>query len=220
MKYVAYYRVSTQKQGRSGLGLEAQRRDIEIYMNNYADKADEIIAEFTDIESGKVSDRDNLMLAINMCQEVGATLLIAKLDRLSRDVEQIAGFIKRLNFKIAELPNADKFNLHIRAAMSEMELDFISLRTKAALAAKKAQGFKLGAAAHKEASLPKGLKRQPRAAIEFAKKFANELKIMRDIGLTHEQISVKFNESGHTTREGALFSKKQVQRMCVRLEIK
>lgn len=220
MQYISYIRVSTQKQGKSGLGLEAQRRDIKIYMDNYAQEGDELLGEFLDIESGKVSDRENLMKAVEMCQSTGATLLVAKLDRLSRDVEQIAGFMKRLNFKVAELPHADKFNLHIRAAMSEMERDFISQRTKAALAVKKAKGFKLGAAAHKESTLPKGLKRQPKAAIEFASKFKKELEIFRSVGLTYEQISTKFNSLGHKTREGSEFSKKQVQRMCARLEIK
>lgn len=220
MNYVAYYRVSTQKQGRSGLGLEAQRRDINIFMKNFAEAQSELIAEFTDIESGKITDRDNLMKACELCKQTGAILLVAKLDRLSRDLEQIAGMIKRVKFKVAEMPHADKMQLQMRGVWAEQERDFISLRTKAALAVKKDQGVKLGAAAHKEASKPKHLKRQPKAAIEFAKQFTTELKIMRDVGLTYDEISDKFNAQGKKTREGCEFSKKQIQRMCKRLEIK
>lgn len=220
MKYVSYIRVSTKGQGRSGLGLEAQRRDIEIFMKHFAEAGSEIIAEFQDIESGTITDRENLVKACEMCKEAGAVLLVAKLDRLSRDLEQIAGMIKRVKFVVAETPHADKMQLQMRGVWAEQERDFISLRTKAALAVKKEQGVKLGAAAHKEANKPQHLKRQPKAAIEFAKTFEKELKIMRGLGLTYDQISVNLNTSGHKTREGSSFSKKQVQRMCQRLQIK
>lgn len=222
MKFVAYYRVSTKGQGESGLGLEAQKRDINVFMDSFADKDDQLISEFVEVESGRHDDRSKLEEAMQMCKEEGATLLVAKLDRLSRRVSFIATLLedKQFQFKVAQMPYADKFQLHIYAALAEQERDFISQRTKAALAVKKAEGVKLGAAAHKEASKPRGLKRQPLAAIQFAGKFQEELKIMRDVGLTYEQIAVKFNSKGYSTREGAAFSKAQVQRMCVRLEIK
>lgn len=222
MKYIAYYRVSTEKQGQSGLGLEAQKRDIRIFMESFASADDILVQEFVEVESGRHDDRSKLEEAMRLCKEQGATLLVSKLDRLSRRVSFIASLLedRQFQFKVAQMPYADKFQLHIYAALAEQERDFISQRTKAALAVKKAEGVKLGAAAHKEAVKPKGLKRQPLAAIQFANQFAPELKIMREIGLTYEQIAGKFNDKGYKTREGGLFSKGQVQRMCVRLEVK
>lgn len=221
MKFVTYYRVSTKEQGASGLGLEAQKRDIKVFMDSFAEPDDTVIAELVEVESGGNDDRSKLAEAIALCKETGATLLVAKLDRLSRRVSFIATLIedRKLQFKVAQMPYADKFQLHIYAALAEQERDFISQRTKAALAVKKAQGVKLGAAAHKEVNHAPNLKRQPKAAIEFANKFKPELKIMRDVGLTYQQISDKLNELGHKTREGGSFSKSQVQRMCVRLSI-
>lgn len=222
MKYIAYYRVSTEKQGQSGLGLEAQKRDIKVFMDSFANEDDQLVAEFVEVESGRHDDRRKLEEAMELCRKTGATLLVQKLDRLSRRVSFIAGLIedRDLQFKCAQMPFADKFQLHIHAALAEQERDFISQRTKAALAVKKSEGVKLGAAAHKESVKPKGLKRQPLAAIQFAAKFEPELKVMREVGLTYAQISDKFNAKGYTTREGGSFSKGQVQRMCVRLEIK
>lgn len=222
MKYVAYYRVSTGKQGQSGLGLEAQKRDIGIFMDSFATEGDNLIAEFVEVESGRQDDRQKLEEAMLLCKEQGATLLVSKLDRLSRRVSFIASLLedRAFQFKVAQMPYADKFQLHIYAALAEQERDFISQRTKAALAVKKAEGVKLGAAAHKESVKPRGLKRQPLAAIQFATQFEPELKIMRDVGLTYAEISDKFNAKGYKTREGGSFSKGQVQRMCVRLEIR
>ncbi len=222
MKYITYFRVSTTKQGESGAGLEAQKRDIGVFMNSFSSTEDEIIAEFVEIESGKDDDRPKLKEAIEKCKETGATLLVQKLDRLSRRVSFIATLIedRKLQFKVAQMPFADKFQLHIHAALAEQERDFISQRTKAALAVKKAQGVKLGAAAHKESTKSTVMKRQPLAAKAFASGFSQELEIMRNVGLTYQQISDKFNEKGYKTREGGTFSKGQVQRMCVRLEIK
>ena len=135
MQYVIYKRVSTDSQGKSGLGLDAQSRDIELFISNYAEEP-EVIGEFTDIMSGKSSDRPELSKALEVCRTTGAALLVAKLDRLSRRVSFIASLMedKRLSFKVAQMPHADKFQLHIYAALAEQERDFISKRTKAALA--------------------------------------------------------------------------------------
>ena len=146
MKFVCYHRVSTKRQGKSGLGLEAQKRDIQLYLDNYAETSHEVIGEYTDIESGANADRVDLAKAIELAKATGATLLIAKLDRLSRSVAFIAKVMeqKNLNLRIATMPNADKFQLHIYAALAEQEREFISIRTKTALAAAKARGVKLG----------------------------------------------------------------------------
>ena len=134
-QYIAYLRVSTKEQGRSGLGLDAQRRDISLFVNQRPCEAI-IIQEFVDVQSGKNNARERLTEAISFAKKHNACLLVSKLDRLSRKVSFIASLMedKQLNFKVASMPHADKFQLHIYAALAEQERDFISLRTKAALA--------------------------------------------------------------------------------------
>ncbi len=145
-KYVVYYRVSTKGQGESGLGLQAQERDVALFLDNYSDQPFEVIGTFTDTKSGKDLNRPALTAALALCREIGAELLTAKLDRLSRDVADIAKLLKekKLSIRIASMPNADKFQLHIYAALAEQERTFIGLRTKAALTSAKARGVKLG----------------------------------------------------------------------------
>ena len=132
-KYVIYYRVSTKQQGESGLGLEAQQRDIQIYLSTYETDNYEVLGEFIDIASGSSDDRLEYELAVALAKKNDAILLVAKLDRVSRDVEVIAGLIKRLDLRVAGMPFADKFQLHLYAALAEQEREFISKRTKAAL---------------------------------------------------------------------------------------
>lgn len=136
---VAYYRVSTAKQGQSGLGLEAQRAAVIAHLGTEPDK------EYTDIESGKNANRPQLQAALRECQLTGAVLVIAKLDRLSRS----AGFLLELRdseveFICCDMPNANRLTIGIMALMAEHEREAISERTKAALAAAKARGVKLG----------------------------------------------------------------------------
>ena len=147
-QFVIYTRVSTKRQGDSGLGLEAQERDIALYLDNYADEPNEIIGKFCDVESGTKADRLELNNAIEQAKQTGATLLVAKLDRLSRSVAFIATLMedKKLRLTVATMPHADKFQLHIYAALAQQEREFISTRTKAALAAAKARGVKHGGA--------------------------------------------------------------------------
>ncbi len=143
MKYVTYYRVSTARQGRSGLGLEAQRAAVEAFMD--ANGPCEEIASFTEVESGKHNDRPQLRKAIQHCRRHRATLLVAKIDRLSRN----AAFLMNLRdagirFVAADLPDLNTLTLGIFASMAQYEREQISTRTKAALAAAKARGVKLG----------------------------------------------------------------------------
>lgn len=149
LKYVIYYRVSTKQQGRSGLGLDAQKRDVELYLSNFSATPYEVLEAFTDIESGKHDDphrRLGLAAALALCRKDKANLLVSKLDRLSRRVSHIASLMedKSLIFKVASLPNVDNFQLHIYAALAEKEREFISLRTKQALAETRSRGTKLG----------------------------------------------------------------------------
>jgi DNA invertase Pin-like site-specific DNA recombinase len=141
-KFVAYYRVSTQRQGRSGLGLDAQRKAVADHLNGGDWR---IVAEFTEIESGKRSDRPKLAEALKACRVLGATLIIAKLDRLARNVHFISGLMESgVDFTAVDFPQANRLTVHILAAVAEHEAKMISERTKAALAAAKARGVKLG----------------------------------------------------------------------------
>ncbi|OUS73438.1 hypothetical protein B5G52_04115 [Pseudoalteromonas sp. A601] len=144
-KYVIFYRVSSKQQGKSGLGLDAQKRDINIYLESYADKPFTILSEHTSIHSGSnIEDCQHFQEAIKACKTHNATLLVAKVDRLSRKVSVISKVIEEVDVKVACMPTAERFQLHIFAALAEEERAFISKRTKAALAEAKARGVKLG----------------------------------------------------------------------------
>jgi DNA invertase Pin-like site-specific DNA recombinase len=140
-KFVAYFRVSTDRQGRSGLGLEAQRRSVLDYLNG---GRWELTAEFTEVESGKRSDRPELDKALAACKKYKAKLVIAKLDRLSRNLAFIATLMDSGEFVAVDNPHANKLTIHILAAVAQHEREIISARTSAALQAAKARGKRLG----------------------------------------------------------------------------
>lgn len=143
-QYVAYLRVSTQKQGFSGLGLEAQREIIHNYLHNTNP-----IAEFVEVESGRKSDRPKLKEALALCRKDGATLIVAKLDRLARSVSFLSGLLESdVEIVFCDFPQANKMVLHIISAISQYEAELIAARTKASLQAKKSRGFKLGNPEH------------------------------------------------------------------------
>jgi len=141
-RFVAYFRVSTAQQGRSGLGLEAQRQAVLAFLNGGAWA---LSAEYTEVESGKRSDRPQLAQALATCRLTGATLVIAKLDRLSRDAHFLLGLeAAGVNFVAADMPNANRLTVRLMAVVAENEREMIAARTKAALAAAKARGVILG----------------------------------------------------------------------------
>jgi DNA invertase Pin-like site-specific DNA recombinase len=141
-KYIAYYRVSTARQGRSGLGLEAQRQAVDTFLNG----GDwQVIKEFREVESGKNSDRPELAKAFQACRLYGAKLVIGKLDRLSRDAHFLLGLEKAgVEFVCADMPAANRLTVGIMAMVADEERRMISARTKAALAQAKKRGTKLG----------------------------------------------------------------------------
>lgn len=141
MDFVSYFRVSTSKQERSGLGLAAQRASVTAFVR----AEDRIIGEFVETVSGKKDDRSQLKLAFQLCRQRNARLLIAKLDRFSRRVSFIANIMESdVQFVIAEMPDATAFQLHIFAALAQEERRMISVRTKAALDQAKIRGVRLG----------------------------------------------------------------------------
>ena len=140
MSFIAYYRVSTRKQGESGLGLEAQRKAVEQFL-----KGEQPIAEFTDIESGAKDDRPQLQAALAYAKITRSTLLVAKLDRLSRNVAFLATLQDSgTKFVCADMPEANELTIHVLAAVAQAERKMISTRVKEALQAAKARGTKLG----------------------------------------------------------------------------
>lgn len=147
-RYVTYLRLSRESKNGRNYGLEAQRRDLDLFLGQCCPDEDGCleIASYTEVQSGADDSRPQLAAAIAHAKREGATLLVAKLDRLSRRVSFIAGLLedRGLSFRVACMPHADKFQLHLYSALAEQERDFISARTKAGLAAARARGVKLG----------------------------------------------------------------------------
>ena len=211
-KFVAYYRVSTAKQGRSGLGLEAQKAAVTTYLNGGSWS---LLAEFTEVESGKSDNRPELAKAMQHCQRTGATLVVAKLDRLSRDVAFLANLMKsKVAFVACDNPHANSFTIHILAAVAEHEREAISARTKVALAAAKARGKKLGG----WRGGPVGDPTVARAALAektaaFASDVAPMVKELREQGLSLRQIAAKMSSDGIRTPRGGEWTAAGVSRL-------
>jgi DNA invertase Pin-like site-specific DNA recombinase len=209
-RYIGYYRVSTDKQGISGLGLDAQHESVKRFIGNGT-----LLAEFTEIESGKNNNRPQLQAALDYAKQNKATLVIAKLDRLSRN----AGFIFALrdsgvDFICADMPDANTLTIGIFAVLAQYERELISQRTKAALAAKKAQGFKLGNPQYfSDTGRKAGREVSARKAKEFHKQPAEMAKLLREKGLTLRLIASKLNSLGFTTRHGKEFRPTSVMRL-------
>lgn len=215
-QYVIYKRVSTAEQGRSGLGLAAQDRDIAIFMEAYAEQPVEVLAEFVDVETGSADDRPKLAEALELVRKTGAELLVAKLDRLSRRVSFIATLMedKKVGLRVASMPAADKFHLHIYAALAEQEREFISTRTKAALAEAKAKGVKLGGLRDKTGRRNVAVQREAR---KRANQVADIVLPLRDQGKTLREIAATLNGAGIATARGGQWQASQVQRTIERL---
>jgi len=218
-KYIAYYRVSTKQQGNSGLGLDAQRAAVAAFVKDPS----LIVDEFTEVESGKNNEREQLRLAIDAAKESGARLVIAKLDRLSRN----AGFIFALrdsgvDFICCDIPDANTLTVGIFAVLAQHEREIISSRTRAALAAKKAQGFQLGNPQNlTEAARLKGAKvnsARARDAKENRQAGNLALRCRRD-GMTLRAICEELNGNGYTTRNGKAFHPTTVKRLLDRAAV-
>ena len=199
-RFVAYYRVSTDRQGKSGLGLEAQQTAVLAFINGNA----ELVGEFTEVESGKRADRPELAKALEACRRQKAKLVIAKLDRLSRNLAFIATLMETgVEFVAVDNPHANKLTVHILAAVAQHEREMISERTKAALKAAKARGTRLG-----NPELAKAAKRGTAAVKANARRFAaNVLPIIKEIergGATSDNaIAAKLNERNVKTSAAA-----------------
>lgn len=231
---IAYYRVSTKRQGESGLGLEGQVAAAEAYARQVGGT---IIAAYKEVESGKRSDRAELRKALAHAKRCGAVLVVAKLDRLSRNVAFLASILEAgTDFIACDNPKANRLTLHILAAVAEAELAAISDRTKAALAAYKRRGNKLGAARDDymekawkgdEAARLKSLGKATKVAAKANKQLANDaygdladnLRTWKKEGKSLRDMAALLTELHHTTRRGKPWNAMQVSRVLVRLGI-
>ena len=221
--YVAYLRVSTQKQGYSGLGLEAQREIIQNYLR---DKIP--IAEYVEVESGRKTDRNRPKLkeALSQCRNSGATLIVAKLDRLARNVSFLSSLLESdVEIVFCDFPQANKMVLHILAAISQYEAELIATRTKQALAAKKARGCKLGNPEHLMEKHAEALEHSNKTNRDKAKANPNNkraiayLKVLAEKGMTYREMADTLNKEGFVTSQGYEFSASTVYKIIKRYNI-
>ena len=220
-KYVLYYRVSTQRQGRSGLGIEAQEAAVVAFLSA---RDTHVIGEYREIESGRKSDRQELAAAMKMCRMTNSTLLIAKLDRLARDAHFLLGLEKSgIEFVAADMPFANRLTIGIMALVAEEEAKAISARTKAALAARKARGLPLG----NQASLrPADRVGAAQAASAWSRKAADHaamvlpaIQEMKAAGMSLRASARDLTKRGFTTVRGGQWTATQVSAVLQRAAI-
>lgn len=219
--YVSYLRVSTQKQGHSGLGLEAQREIIQKHLYDTTP-----IFEFIEIESARKKDRPKLKEALDLCRKTGATLIVAKLDRLARNVSFLSNLLESdVEIIFCDFPQANKMVLHILSAISQYEAELTASRTKSALAAKRARGYKLGNPEH---LLDKHQQAIQNSIMTCKTKADNNPNNKRAVAmlrtLVKEEHTLKemadiLNREGFVTSKGACFSKATVYKLIKRYHL-
>ena len=217
MQIVSYLRVSTKRQGESGLGLSAQREAVQVFASRTGAS---LLKEFVEVESGKRSDRPELAAALAYARRAGATLVVAKIDRLARNVAFLSSLMEgKVDFLAVDNPHANRLTVHVLAAVAEYEGAAISSRVKAALAQAKAKGVKLGSARHdhwrgrEDARLAGGEKGRRRASAAIAAKareeYADLFEVVRRLraeGLSYAALAAALNGEGHRTRTGKSFT--------------
>lgn len=215
-KFVAYFRVSTQKQGMNGLGMDAQKETVRQFLCN----GGELVGEFVEVETGTganaLAKRPQLAAALALCKKTGARLLIAKLDRLARNVHFVSGLMEsKVKFVACDMPEANDLTIHVMAAFAEHEAKRISQRTKEGLAAAKARGVVLGASG--AGNLRRNLLSRKCEADRNADKLRPVMLGFLAQGLTQRAMVEALNKSGLTAPRGGLWSLVQVQRVLIKL---
>lgn len=221
-QYVAYLRVSTQKQGYSGLGLDAQRGIIQKYLCGKTP-----IAEYIEIESGRKKERSKLKEALTLCRKDGATLIVARQDRLARSVSFLSNLLESdVDIVFCDFPQANKMMLHILSAISQYEAELIATRTKSALQAKKARGFRLGNLEHLMEKHEQAVQNSIRTCKEKADNNPNNkraIAILRTLAKeehTLQEMTDILNKEGFVTSQGCSFSKSTVYKLIKRYNLK
>ena len=219
--YVSYLRVSTQKQGYSGLGLEAQR---EIIQNHLYETTP--ITEFIEVESGRKKDRPKLKEALDLCRKTGSTLIVAKLDRLARNVYFLSSLLESdVEIVFCDFPQANKMVLHILSAISQYEAELTASRTKSALQAKKARGCKLGNPEHLLGKHDQAIQNSIMTCKTKADNNPNNKRAVAMLRtLIKEEHTLKemadiLNREGFVTSKGACFSKATVYKLIKRYHL-
>lgn len=219
--YVSYLRVSTQKQGYSGLGLEAQR---EIIQNHLYETTP--ITEFIEVESGRKKDRPKLKEALDLCRKTGSTLIVAKLDRLARNVYFLSSLLESdVEIVFCDFPQANKMVLHILSAISQYEAELTASRTKSALQAKKARGCKLGNPEHLLGKHDQAIQNSIMTCKTKADNNPNNKRAVAMLRtLVKEEHTLKemadiLNREGFVTSKGACFSKTTVYKLIKRYHL-
>jgi DNA invertase Pin-like site-specific DNA recombinase len=221
-RFIPYYRVSTKRQGRSGLGLEAQQMDV---LKLIAESGGSEIAHYTEIETGTTPDRPELAKALAHAKLSNATLVVAKLDRLARNVAFTAALMEsKVDFVCCDCKGANTLTLHILAAVAQEEARLIGERTRKALAAARARGVKLGSAREgawqgrehlrgfRKATQRSAAKRRAETDRKYAH-LVPTIKELRADGRTLDEIAQWLNENGHFTRDGKAYTKPAVWRL-------
>lgn len=219
--FVAYYRVSTAKQGVLGLGIEAQQQAVRQYVTQ---RNGSVVAAYTEVESGKRKDRPQLLAALAHCRALGATLIVAKLDRLARNVQFISTLMEsRTEFVAVDMPTANRLTIHVLAAVAEHEAQMISERTKAALAVARQRGVKLGGwrrnsgqDIRKDGGKASAAKRKQQAQ-QRAQDYAPVFALLSDGSLTYKQMADRLNASGIPTPQRKQWHAASVRNVICRL---
>lgn len=221
-QYIQYLRVSTQKQGYSGLGLAAQREIIQNYLKDTAS-----IAEYIEVESGRHNDRPQLKAALEHCRKTGATLIVAKLDRLARSLQFLCSLLDSdVDIIFCDFPNCNKMVLSILGSVAQYEAELASARTKASLQAKKNQGYKLGNPEHLLNKHAEAIARSNQTNSNKSRTNPNNKRavamlrvlVSQDKNLT--EIARTLNDEGFVTANGCAFSPATVHRLIKRYKLK
>ena len=221
LKFVAYFRVSTQRQGRSGLGLEAQRHTVEQFV---AGRGGRLVGDYVEVESGKRNDRPELEKALKRCRATGATLVVAKLDRLSRNLAFLATLRdSSVRFVAADLPEANTLTIGVMASMAQHEREVISERTKVALAAARRRGVVLGGLRKGAAKIKRyqklGVAANVARAEERLRDVADDLRALAGEGMSCHAMARRLNEMDVKSALGCSWSAMGVWRALRRLGV-
>lgn len=219
MDYVLYHRLSKKKMTGNQYGIDSQEADIRRFLEQQENYS--VLGSFAEYYSGKGDwkQREELVKAVELCKSTGATLVVAKVDRLGRNVASVSALLEMVKVKIAIMPSAENMVINILAVLAEEEVKGISDRIKKGLAVAREKGVILGAANPKYNRTNYDRNRSSKKKGEFLLTFKDSLIAYRSTGTTYQKIADQFNKQGKRTVRGSLFDAKAVQRMCISLSI-